>query len=158
MIPPSEFNFDPVNKTCICPTGESMWINHEGKDREGHTKIYFEGRISKCRHCELNKRCMRNPSSANHRKGHGRMVSFIMERHQKVSHTDWMKYRVDSPKGKQIYSHRMSAVEPVFGNIGTNKGLNRFSLRGKRKVQGQWQLYCMVHNIEKIKNYGQIAA
>ncbi|MGO4894264.1 hypothetical protein [Flavobacterium sp. W21_SRS_FM6] len=28
-----------------------------------------------------------------------------------------MKRRVDSPKGKQIYSHRMSVVEPVFGNI-----------------------------------------
>jgi hypothetical protein len=30
----------------------------------------------------------------------------------------------------------MSVVEPVFGNIGTNKRLNRFSLRGKKKVQG----------------------
>ncbi|MCG8312942.1 MAG: transposase, partial [Pseudomonadales bacterium] len=34
--------------------------------------------------------------------------------------------------------------------------LNRFSLRGKSKVQGQWQLYCLVHNIEKIRNYGSI--
>jgi hypothetical protein len=67
-----------------------------------------------------------------------------------------MKQRIDSDKGKQIYSHRMSVVEPVFGNIGTNKRLCRFSLRGKKKVQGQWQLYCMVHNIEKIANYGTI--
>nr|WP_245686065.1 transposase [Terasakiispira papahanaumokuakeensis] len=51
-----------------------------------------------------------------------------------------MKHRVDRPHGKQIYSHRMPVVEPVFGNIGTTKGLNRFSLRGKKKVQGQWQL------------------
>nr|WP_251041201.1 MULTISPECIES: transposase [unclassified Halomonas] len=49
-------------------------------------------------------------------------------------------HRVDSPKGKETYSHRMSVVEPVFGNIGTTKRLNRFSLRGKKKVQGQWQL------------------
>ncbi|ARU57235.1 IS1182 family transposase [Oleiphilus messinensis] len=69
-----------------------------------------------------------------------------------------MKHRVDSDAGKQIYSHRMSVVEPVFGNIGTAKKLNRFSLRGKAKVQGQWQLYCMVHNIEKVLNYGGIAA
>lgn len=52
----------------------------------------------------------------------------------------------------------MSVVEPVLGNIGTNKGLNRFSLRGEKKVQGQWQLYCLVHNIEKLSNYGQLAA
>ncbi|WP_199851012.1 MULTISPECIES: transposase [unclassified Halomonas] len=35
----------------------------------------------------------------------------------------------------------MSVVEPVFGNIDTMKRLNRFSLRCKKKVQGQWQLY-----------------
>ena len=69
-----------------------------------------------------------------------------------------MKHRVDSPQGKEVYGHRMSVVEPVFGNIGSNKGLNRFSLRGKKKVQGQWKLYCLVHNIEKLANYGQLAA
>nr|WP_228706175.1 MULTISPECIES: transposase [unclassified Marinobacter] len=49
-------------------------------------------------------------------------------------------------------------VGPVFGNIDSNKGLDRFSLRSKKKVQGQWQLYCLVHNIEKLANYGQLAA
>ena len=69
-----------------------------------------------------------------------------------------MKQRVDSDKGKHIYSHRMSVVEPVFGNIGANKKLNRFSLRGKKKVQGQWQLFCLIHNIEKLANYSKMAA
>ena len=63
-----------------------------------------------------------------------------------------------SAKGKLIYSHRMSVVEPVFANIGTQKRLNQFSLRGKKKVDVQWKLYCMVHNIEKIANYGQMAS
>ena len=102
---------------------------------------------------------MRNPASADTRKGHGRQVSFIIEKgKRKSNYTDWMKGRVDSQKGKQIYSHRMSVVEPVFGNIGTNKRLNRFSLRGKKKVQGQWQLYCLIHNIEKLNHYGKMAA
>nr|WP_246187803.1 transposase [Nitrincola alkalisediminis] len=35
--------------------------------------------------------------------------------------TDWIRHRINSPKGKQVYSHRMSVVEPVFDNIGTNK-------------------------------------
>ena len=74
------------------------------------------------------------------------------------SYTDWMKHRIDSDYGRQIYSHRMSVVEPVFGNISINKRLNRFSLRGKAKVQGQWQLYCLVHNIEKLKNYGELTS
>ncbi|MEP1448006.1 MAG: transposase, partial [Paraglaciecola sp.] len=74
------------------------------------------------------------------------------------NYTDWMKHRVDSPLGKQVYSHRMSVVEPVFGNIGTNKNLKRFSLRGKDKVQSQWHLFCLIHNLEKLKNYGQLVA
>jgi len=63
-----------------------------------------------------------------------------------------------SDKGKLIYSHRMSVVEPVFGNIGTNKGFNKFNLRSKQKVQNQFKLFCIIHNIEKIKNYDNIVA
>ena len=97
---------------------------------------------------------MRNPSSADTREGNGRQVSITVASGRTA--TDWMKRRVDSQLGKQIYSHRMSVVEPVFGNIGTNKGLNRFSLRSKKKVQAQWQLYCRVHNMEKVMRCGEL--
>ena len=50
-----------------------------------------------------------------------------------------MKVRIDSEKGKAIYGKRMSVVEPVFGNLPVDKRLRRFSLRGQKKVQGQWQ-------------------
>ena len=99
---------------------------------------------------------MKNPSAANHRKGAGRQVSFITNKATQSPYTEWMKHRVDSAEGKQIYSHRMSVVEPVFGNIGTNKGLNRFSLRGLEKVNGQWQLFSLIHNIEKLYKYGEL--
>ena len=96
---------------------------------------------------------MRRPEAADTRTGHGRQVSFMLEKSNKETEsTIWMKQRVDSIKGKQIYAQRLAVVEPVFGNIRANKGLDRFSLRGKEKVNGQWQLYCLVHNIEKISN------
>src|SRR5690554_2115671 len=158
VLPASEFQFDPVAKTCQCPAGHPLWLRGEREDARGNAKLFFEGRLTDCRSCDLKYRCLRNPASPDSRKGHGRQVSFILESKRPPNYTDWMKHRVDSPRGKEIYSHRMSVVEPVFGNIGTNKGLNRFSLRGKKKVQGQWQLYCLVHNIEKLANYGQLAA
>ncbi|NKC16000.1 MAG: hypothetical protein GKR94_28515 [Gammaproteobacteria bacterium] len=102
---------------------------------------------------------MKNPLSAEHCHGNGRQVSFIVDHiRNKTSYTDWMKERVDSDEGKPIYSHRMSVVEPVFTNIGTNKGLSRLNLRGQKKVQAQWQLYSIVHNVEKSMNYGPLAA
>jgi hypothetical protein len=44
----------------------------------------------------------------------------------------------------------MWVIEPVFGNITSNKGLNRLSVRGEVKATAQWLMYCMVHNIEKL--------
>lgn len=158
VIPASEFRLDPINKTCTCPAGEDMWLKKEGLDNHNNYKLFFEGRLTKCRNCHLKKQCMRNPESANTREGHGRQVSFILESKREPTYTDWMKQRVDSKLGKFIYSHRMSVVEPVFGNIGTNKRLSRFSLRGRKKVGGQWKLFCLIQNIEKLKNYGALFA
>ena len=56
--------------------------------------------------------------------------------------------------GRRIYPQRLAIVEPVFANIRTNKRLDRFTLRGKIKVNIQWLLYCLVHNREKVLNYG----
>jgi len=153
----SEFKLNSQTKTCECPAGNIMWLKNESQDQYGNDKLFFEGRLTDCRNCDLKQQCMKNPGSADTRDGHGRQASFIIkQRHPAPNYTDWMKARVDSDKGKQIYSHRMSVVEPVFANMGSNKGLNRFSLRGKSKVQSQWQLYCMVHNIEKLVNYREL--
>lgn len=157
VIPASEFDFDPVNLICICPAGNKISFRGERPDENGNPKAYFEGKLLQCRNCGIKDKCMQNPAAADHRKGAGRQVSFLLEHKREPNYTDWMKHRVDSDKGKQIYSHRMSVVEPVFGNITTNKRLNRFSLRGKQKVDAQWKLFCMVHNIEKLMNYGNIA-
>jgi hypothetical protein len=48
----------------------------------------------------------------------------------------------------------LAIAELVFANIRTNKHLDRFTLRGKAKVNIQWLIYCLVHNREKIRNYG----
>jgi hypothetical protein len=48
----------------------------------------------------------------------------------------------------------IGTLEPGFANIRHNKRLNRFTLRGHAKVNTQWHLYCMVHNIEKLANSG----
>jgi hypothetical protein len=60
-----------------------------------------------------------------------------------------MRRKFDTRLGREIYSRRMATVEPVFANL-QNKGMRRFTLRGRRKVNAQWQLFTMVHNIEKI--------
>jgi hypothetical protein len=68
--------------------------------------------------------------------------------------TQKMKRKIDSMKGRLIYNRRLGTAEPVFGNICSTLGLNRFTLRGKEKVNTQWVLYCAVHNLFKVHRYG----
>lgn len=154
VIPSSEFDFNLKEKSCRCPEGNDMWFKNESVSKEGKRKLFFEGKLTDCRACDRRFECMRNPYAADDRTGHGRQVSITYTNGRTAA--DWMRRRVDSKQGKVYYGHRMSVVEPVFGNIGTNKGLNRFSLRGKKKVNGQWKMFCLVHNIEKLTNYADV--
>jgi hypothetical protein len=65
-----------------------------------------------------------------------------------------MKRAIDSARGRRLYGGRIATVEPVFANLRHNKRLDRFTLRGQAKVSTQWQLYCLVHNIEKLAKNG----
>ena len=64
--------------------------------------------------------------------------------------------RFDTDRGRHHYSRRMGTVEPVFANIRRNLGLDWFSLRGKAKVDAQWKLFCLVHNIGKLTAYASL--
>ena len=59
-------------------------------------------------------------------------------------------------EGRYRYSLRLGTVEPVFADINHATGLRRFNLRGRRKVNAQWMMYCLAHNIGKIQRYGDI--
>jgi hypothetical protein len=79
-------------------------------------------------------------------------MAALMERNSHPS--ERMRRAIDSPHGRRLYSQRIGTVEPVFANLRHNKGLRRLTMRGRAKVNAQWHLYCMVHNIEKLANSG----
>jgi transposase len=149
----SEFDYDPHSKTCRCPAGKQLW-RRNSTISNGHRYVCYSGYLKDCRNCPLQEQCMRKPP-----KEQGRQVSFRVgtssTRHGSV--LDKMKARIDSDQGRYLYGKRLGTVEPVFGNINTTKGLNRFSHRGRRKVNAQWMMYCLVHNVEKLQHYGQLA-
>ena len=60
--------------------------------------------------------------------------------------------------GRYIYSRRKWLIGPVFCHIRQALGLDRFTLRGKEKVNIQWKLYNTVHNLMKIFRYGWTTA
>lgn len=63
-----------------------------------------------------------------------------------------MHVAIDSKDGRERYGQQLGLEEPVCGNIRHNKGLNRSTLRGQTKIDGQWKLFALVHN-EKLAKY-----
>ena len=121
---------------------------HEMKTPQGYLVSAYRAAKTACLKCPLRKRCLRNPQSENPRQVrvfHGRVTETLTSR---------MKDKIDTPEGRALYSQRLGIVEPVFGHIAGHKRMDRSTLRGKVKVNIQWKLYCMVHNLEKIGRYG----
>lgn len=69
------------------------------------------------------------------------------------NYVEKIKRKINSVVGRFIYCKRLGTLEPVFANICSIIGLNRFTLRGKTKVSSQWLMYGMVHNIKKIHQF-----
>jgi len=56
---------------------------------------------------------------------------------------------LNSPPGKEYRSRRMIEVESVFGQIKHNGNFRRFFLRGLSKVNTEFHLIAIAHNLKK---------
>jgi hypothetical protein len=147
---PSDFTFDPVARTCVCPAGKSLYRKGSANVTNGYIGAHFRGAKRDCVPCAQRARCLRTPETTAVRNVaffHGRMAQPPA---RADTATQRMKQRIDTAAGRERYAARFGVVEPVFGNLCANKGLRRFTLRGRAKVDGQWKLFCLVHNIEKL--------
>jgi len=144
-----DFKMDDRTGKLICPAGHGLYVkNRNFITADGHKAIAYQAPKTACRDCRLRSKCLRNPNTVS------RQVHVFYGK-RPGSITDEMKEKIDTEQGRKIYSKRLGIVEPVFGNIRSCKRMDKFTLRGKIKVNIQWLLYCLVHNIEKIINYGR---
>jgi len=58
-----------------------------------------------------------------------------------------------SPLGIELRKQRSADVETVFADIKQNQGFRRFTLRGYQKVNTEFGLISIAHNIKKIRRW-----
>jgi transposase len=141
-----EFRYDEATDHYVCPSGKRLQRKARFV-RDGFTQRQYIADQKDCALCPVKRKCLITKS---HKQRH-------LSVHMGIDLTHPLRRmveKVDSPEGRKIYPQRIAIAEPVFANIRANKRLDRFTLRGKIKVNIQWMLYCMVHNMEKIANYG----
>jgi len=145
----ADFSFDPDKQVYLCPHGKELTCHARNQLNRHRTYDLYHARPEDCAACPLRARCLKKADTV------CRNLSIQVE-NQSPNLIDEMKTRIDSEEGKRIYARRLGIVEPVFANICVHKRMNRFTLRTKRKVDVQWRLFALVHNIGKIHTFGAI--
>jgi transposase len=159
VYPPHDFLYDAAARTCVCPAGRSLYRKGSAIVTNGYLSAQFQGTLRDCLPCAQRAQCLRTPDTTKVRYVaffHGKVPHFTRAQPPE-NHSSRMRHRIDSPAGRLAYGQRFATVEPVFGNLCSNKGLDRFTLRGRAKVDGQWKLFCLDHDIEKLAHHGYAA-
>lgn len=132
----NHFRYDEINDTYICPEGKPLpfYRNYE------HAKNKQKGRHYQgvaCLACSKRPQCTKGNARQIH-------VEERMPLRQKI------RALLDSIEGKTLYKLRQQTIEPIFGHLKHNLKYTIFHLRTLKRVNAEWQLMCLAHNIRKI--------
>jgi len=144
----ADFVFDPIHQVYRCPQGKALTCHAHHQHNRYRIYDIYQAQPADCANCPLRHKCLSKPDSS-------RRYLSIEVASQAPNLIEQMKARIDSPPGKLIYARRLAIVEPVFANLRIHKRLDHFTLRSKTKVDVQWKLFALVHNIGKIHRYGR---
>ena len=134
-IKKSDFKYDEEKDCFVCPAGITLELTRQ--DNEG--KKIYKAEKENCDSCRYRCRCCSS------KKGEPRTINTDDKEPLRQAMID----KMEDETSKEVYKKRKKIVEPVFGQI-KNTGFRGFSLRGRKKVEGEFSLVCAVHNIKKI--------
>jgi hypothetical protein len=138
-----DFTYDEETDSYIYPFGKVLEYKYDVTLRNNSGKQY-RAKKGTCINCPLLDKCVTRRSGKNPVR-----TLYIIDKKYEDNLSGKMREKIDKPVYRELYSRRMQIIEPVYSDITYYKGMNRFTLRGKKKVNIQWQLFCIVHNIGK---------
>lgn len=147
-----DFEYEKKSDSYHCPQGKVLTLQAcAHRTNRGETYRRYRARASDCAHCPLRRRCLNAGATCRWLALPGDAAPTTL--------TARMRRKIDLPEARRLYQRRLAIVEPVFANLRSNKRLDRFTYRGQEKVNLQWLLYCLVHNLEKLahksRTYGR---
>ena len=125
----------------VCPMGQHL--EHVG-DVKSTSELGYESTVSKyraqnCSRCPLRGMCYKGLSDCR----------TIEVNHQANAYRAEAKSLLTSERGLQHRSNRPIEPEAVFGDIKQNHGFKRFRLKSNVKVNVEFGLVALAHNLRK---------
>jgi transposase len=134
------FSYEADTDQYICPQGRKLiykdtrkYISDNGY--ESSRRIY---ECESCQDCPVKAECTKSKFNRQI------LVGVELLQLKKTAH-DFLL----SPCGRELRSQRPIEVEAVFGRLKHDWGFRRFFLRGIEKVNTEWGILCLAHNIAK---------
>jgi transposase len=124
-----------------CPMGQQMKNigTHKKKTDAGFEQEYTRYQARNCEGCPLRAVCNKNKGN--------RVIDI---NHELIRLRTKARELLLSDEGVRHRKQRPADVEPVFGNIKQNKNFKRFLLRSTPKVEIEFGLIALAHNIAKM--------
>ena len=141
-----DFIYNEQKGYYVCPQGKLLKCRNRNLKYHGYRGTRFCAKKDDCQRCMDRYKCLKKNAKSR--------TLFVIKEYPDKTYSAKMMEKIDSEDGRDIYSKRMGIVEPVFANVTYHKGMNYFTMRGKKKVNIQWVMFMMIHNMEKIRNYG----
>lgn len=135
-----QLEYDADKDIYLCPCGTPMKNTGQRKKKEnGVLKTYTLYKASGCRNCPLREAC---------HKQKGNRIIHVNHRGRQLKQKAYERLKTE--QGIYYRKRRPADVEPVFGNIKSNKNFKRFLLKGIAKTEIEWGLLCIAHNLKKM--------
>jgi len=124
----------PDRDVLICPAGRELVFRTQWRDRS----TYRQYIASDCKSCSFYRQCVKT------RYGNRRVNVNVMAAQRKL-----LIDKLESAEGKRLFALRSQSIEPVFGQLKSNRGFARFLAWGFDGASAEAAIACIAHNIMK---------
>jgi transposase len=135
------FGYDQERDEFICPAQQRLRFQYTSRytTDNGYVTDRRHYECDQCGQCPLKQQCTRA-------KGNRRIrISFQLLEYRRQARAN-----LTSEVGQRLRAARSTEVETVFGIVKHNMGFRRFHLRGLEKVNTEWGLVSIAHNMKKL--------
>jgi transposase len=135
------FGYDAEKDQFICPANQRLrFVNTTRyKTENGYLTDRRNYQCTECEGCPLRSQCTKAKENRSIR------ISFRL-----LAYRESARNNLTSEEGIRLRSARSTEVESVFGQVKHNQGFRRFMLRGKEKVNTEWGLISIAHDMRKM--------
>ena len=138
LMPKSSFAYDKDRDVYVCPTGELLRLEDSRKMSQ---EAQHETAIYRC----LHKSCPERPACSSDRKGR------TVKRTPFDDAYEHQRELLAQPEMRNLHDLRKEIIEHHFGDIKSNYGFRRLTVRGLAKAFAQFVLACIASNLRKLR-------